>query len=121
MTTSTKNTNGKASTTMTKPRKVRTDYSAVKRALLAGSMLASLVGSRLLAWQDNRSLPTAPPASEQPAALQAARITIEPLTLPSMTGGVEEEPFVLDLQAIPTAVNAQPRIVRPVARSRSSR
>lgn len=98
----------------TKPRRARHDYTAVKHALLVGSVLASLAGARVLAWQD---APTTP----LPAPAQPTLLTIEPLALPPGMGGAADEPVVLDLQPIPTAVHAQPRPVQPVARTRSSR
>jgi hypothetical protein len=93
-----KSTKSTKSTTMTK-------YSAIPYVLLVGSVVASLVGAKLLAWQ------------ERPTP-----VTIQPLSLPAeMAQGSNRGGFVLELEAIPTVVPASSMPLRPVARSRSSR
>ena len=107
------------STRMTRPprSRARQDYGAIKHALLAGSVLASLAGARVLAWQ----APVAPTPASPSDPARPVQITIEPLDLPLEMAGAAGEPLLLDLPPVPTAVSAQPRPVQPVARTRSSR
>ena len=91
----------------------------LKTFLVAGSLVATLAGTRLLAAQDTAVSTTAVPADAAitvvvPADNSAAATTsTSTLPLPPTSGGTQ-----IQLKAIPQVVQPQ---IQPVARARSSR
>jgi hypothetical protein len=104
---------------MTTNRKGRANQQTglLKTFLVAGSLVATLAGTRLLATQDtavstsavpaDAAITVVVPADNSPAA------TSSTLPLPPTSGGTK-----IELQAIPQVVQPQ---IQPVARTRSSR
>lgn len=100
---------------MTTNRSARTGQQTgmLKTFLVAGSLVATLAGTRLLSAQDTAVPANAAVTVMVPAANSTAVTSSNALPLPPTSGGTQ-----IELKAIPQVV--QPRI-QSVARTRSSR
>ncbi|MCB8927749.1 MAG: hypothetical protein H6652_19210 [Ardenticatenaceae bacterium] len=85
----------------------------LKTALVVGSLVATLAGTRLLAAQDTAVPETAVPTDAAVTVVVPAESSSSTLPLPPTSRGTQVE-----LQAIPQVVQPQ---IRPVVRARSSR
>lgn len=85
---------------------------ALKVLLLTGSMIATLAGTRLLAWQEASATEISVSTTES-VAITVPAAEASSMSLPPTNRGTQ-----IELKPIPQAVLPQ---IKPVARTRSSR
>lgn len=109
----------KHSTTTKRRKKPGQETGLLKALLLTGAVAATLVGTRVLAIQDNLDQNVQP--ANDIAVFENGRTS--PATTNSINNFAPDRPIVLDLQPVPQTL--QPNIqsfqqIRPMIRTRSS-
>lgn len=107
--------NSKAQTGNTRNKKASPNNrqaGALKMLLLTGSMIATLAGTRLLAWQEAAAIEI-PVSTTESVTVTMPAVEASSIPLPPTNRGTQ-----IELKPIPQAVLPQ---IKPVARTRSSR